>query len=549
MGQLPSNLTDLEFERIKLYRQYADNVTLRNFVDSLNNYIWEFLNSFLAEFKQNLDIHKADLFSTYSAFYLKNYYGLKEIPDPTNKKTPTIFTWDDGKEKWDSDNAKFIWDAVVIDEGREGYLTANTWAMIAKLMLDYSKPQFNLDMLRKLCETYYKSMNEDKNNPTLDFAKIMRVKQVKTDAEFNNERQLVLEVPDTELWQSFYMIVNYAPDLIGLPYGRPLVIQFFSLNSYLSGKIKIICPDENTPVESILISNGDTIADVTDYKEGVFKTTIDFDNSTPFGDNSKTYTFATTPLKASSKGTFVVEISNVRTGKKQETTAFEVIVGPAIMEIQDAFEGEPDIDYTIPFTYFGEKFSFELVEDMPNEDNPTIKYMGVSDDEDGNKQVMFKGLKSSRATLTAKSSIESLPDAIKICKITINDPAEPDEFNQKVTDIGTEVENTKTSTDDNEINTLIQKINALKESYRYFDHTALDEYITTLNESLFNNEKARFEAELEVLIKEADNAMKINNRTKMQESIAKLEQLSLKYPNQDHTELEAKKSEVVKKLS
>lgn len=548
MGQLPSKLTDLEFEKIKLYRQYADNVALCNFVVSLNNYIWEFLNSFLTEFKQDLDIHKAEVFSTYSAFYLKNYYGLKEIPDPTSKKTPTIFTWDDGKEKWDSDNPKFVWDAVVVDEGRQGYLTVNTWAMIAKLMLDYSKPQFNLDMLRRLCELYYKSMNEDKDNPTLDFAKIMRVKQIKTDNEFNNERQLVLEIPDTELWQSFYMIVNYAPDLIGLPYGRPLVIQFFSLNSFLSGKTKIICADENTPVESILISNGDTIADVTDYKEGIFETTIDFEKSTPFGDNSKAYTFTTTPLKASNKGTFVVEISNVRTGKKQETTTFEVIVGPALMEIQDTFEGEPDINYTIPFTYFGDKVSFELVEEKPSVDNPTIKYMGVSN-EDGNKQVMFKGLKTSRATLTAKSSIESLTDAVKICQITINSQVELDEFNQKVTDIHTEVENTKTSIDDNEINTLIQKINALKESYRYFDHTALDEYITTLNESLFNNEKARFEAELAVLIKEADDAMLINNRTKMQESIAKLDQLSLKYPNQDHTELETKKAQVVKKLS
>ena len=201
------------------YNQYYNAAGIEPFFELVNVEIKETLRRFFRELAQNINLKTStNIARSYSSFYLRNYFGMKEVPDPTSQKFRAKYSFDDPNAKYDSegdDGQTIRFDELLSeDEKSSSFLTADERAAIAAIMLDYSYEVKNLDYVNAILNAFFKI----NTNIELDFTML---KYELTD------KFVKITLPRKDLpshyakaWERFILINNYNPELIGLPYGR-----------------------------------------------------------------------------------------------------------------------------------------------------------------------------------------------------------------------------------------------------------------------------------------------------------------------------------------
>lgn len=212
-------ISGYEYGAARPYNQYLGAAGLETFFEVVNAEIKETLQKFFRNFAQNINLKTtANISRTYSSFYLKNYFGMSEVPDPTSQKFRAKYSFDDPSSKYDSSNddgAQIKYDELLSDDEKSSsFLTADEWAAIAVVMLDYSFEVKNLDFVNAILNTFFKI----NTNNDLDFTSLkyeITEKFVKITLPRKN-----LPTYYSKAWERFILINNYNPELIGLPYGK-----------------------------------------------------------------------------------------------------------------------------------------------------------------------------------------------------------------------------------------------------------------------------------------------------------------------------------------
>lgn len=211
-------ISDYQYGVTRPYNQYYNDKGLETFFELVNEEIKETLQAFFREFAQNINLKmNTNVSRSYSTFYLRNYFGMSEVPDPTSQKFRAKYNFDDPNVKYDSlgvaDGLPIRYDELLSeDEKSSSFLTSDEWAAIAVVMLDYSFEVKNLDFVNAILAAFYKvNTNEELDFTTFKYEiteKFVRITLPRNDTASANA------------WGRFVLINDYNPELIGLPYGK-----------------------------------------------------------------------------------------------------------------------------------------------------------------------------------------------------------------------------------------------------------------------------------------------------------------------------------------
>lgn len=248
-------ITSYNFKQITPYFQYKEVPGIQEVCDAINAELEEQLRLFFYQFKWNVDLRSApEVVRSYSSFYLKYYYGLSEIPDPSNQKFLAKYTYDEANVNYDSkglDNLDIIYDDLTSsDDKLASYLSPDEFASIAVAILDYSHEVQSLDYVNSILNAYYKANMRE----SLDFTRCRYSIQ---------EHYILIELPtadtaEAEMWQRFVLINEFNPQLIGLPVGRCVEFRMQSqLTIYASESIVRLWEGEEKEIE--VTYSGDTL--------------------------------------------------------------------------------------------------------------------------------------------------------------------------------------------------------------------------------------------------------------------------------------------------
>lgn len=241
--------------KISLYNQYKENIALQKFVDALNSYMQDMLSEVFRVLAYNLDLKKVGKTENlYTSFYLRNYFGLSRIPDPSSKgRSQTMKIWDDSSEYFDSFLA---YDTVLgkSEDETAGFLPVDTWGKVAKFQLDYSYDVFNLDALKAVLELFYGAFEGKR----LDFKNDVSLYQ-DVISSLNDQRRFIVQVERKEIWENFRLLTLYGANLVGLPYGSSIEIVFYTPRIQLKGLKNLVVVDISTPLEFELLFNGENL--------------------------------------------------------------------------------------------------------------------------------------------------------------------------------------------------------------------------------------------------------------------------------------------------
>lgn len=209
--------------KITLYNQYKENLALQRFVDSLNSYIQDMLSEVFEVLKNSLDIRAPETIQStaYKTFYLSNYFGLKKIPDPGVHRNATYTVWDEEGVDYDETNP-IRYDELLSDDSEDStstYLPDDVWSSLCRYKLDYSYEVLNLDSVRRLLELFYEGFS---GGDKLDFKASIKFTPI-IDLQ---RRRLIVKIKREPIWEAFRLLVLYNPELIGLPYGSSLEVDF-----------------------------------------------------------------------------------------------------------------------------------------------------------------------------------------------------------------------------------------------------------------------------------------------------------------------------------
>lgn len=201
------------------YNQYREAEGIETFFELVNAEIKETLQKFFRNFAQNINLKAtASIARSYSSFYLRNYFGMSEVPDPTSQKFRAKYSFDDLSSKYDisgEDDLPIKYDELLSDDEKSSsFLTADEWAAIAVVMLDYSFEVKNLDFVNAILNTFFKVNTGNELDFTLLKYEITE-KFVKITLPRKNQPTYYAKA-----WERFILINNYNPELIGLPYGK-----------------------------------------------------------------------------------------------------------------------------------------------------------------------------------------------------------------------------------------------------------------------------------------------------------------------------------------
>lgn len=212
-------ISGYQFGVARPYNQYYNAAGLETFFELVNKEIKDTLQTFFRDFAQNINLKTStNVARSYSTFYLRNYFGMSEVPDPTSQKFRAKYSFDDPNSLYDSvggDGLPIRFDELLSDDEKSSsFLTADEWAAIAVVMLDYSFEVKNLDFVNAILNTFFKVIT----NEELDFTSLkyeITEKFVKITLPRKN-----LPAYYAKAWERFILINNYNPELLGLPYGR-----------------------------------------------------------------------------------------------------------------------------------------------------------------------------------------------------------------------------------------------------------------------------------------------------------------------------------------
>lgn len=209
--------------KVFLYNQYKENVALQKFVDALNSYIQDMLSEVFEVLKSSLDIRAPETIrsTAYKSFYLSNYFGLKKIPDPGVHRNLASVVWDEVDVEYDEANP-IRYDELLSDDSEgpiSSYLPDAVWASLCKYKLDYNYELTNLDSVRRLLELFYEGFS---GGDKLDFKSSIKLTPI-VDLQ---RRRLIVKIKREPIWEAFRLLVLYSPELIGLPYGSSLEVDF-----------------------------------------------------------------------------------------------------------------------------------------------------------------------------------------------------------------------------------------------------------------------------------------------------------------------------------
>lgn len=212
-------ISGYQYGVVRPYNQYYGAPGIEQFFELVNEEIKETLQKFFRGLAQNINLKtSANAARSYSSFYLRNYFGMSEVPDPTSQKFRAKYSFDDPNSLYDSEGSDGLpirFDELLSeDEKASSFLTADEWAAIAVVMLDYSFKVKNLDYVNAILAAFFKSASGEE----IDFTKL---KYEITD------KFVKITLPRKGLptiyasaWERFILINNYNPELVGLPYGR-----------------------------------------------------------------------------------------------------------------------------------------------------------------------------------------------------------------------------------------------------------------------------------------------------------------------------------------
>lgn len=206
-------LSDYEFSEIKAYNQYNDVKQFTRFVEVLNDFLKQYVADFLADFQRNINL-KDKYNKDYATFYLLNYFGISSIPAPSADMFLTKNLYDDAGNAYDEG---LIYDDILsTDKNNKLYsLPVEVFVAIASFMLNYKYPVFNLDCLCELLKVFYEAYT----GREFVFAKQIIVKDA------DDSLKTEIHLPNVPVWQVFYSITRFSPDLVGLPYGKDIEFQ------------------------------------------------------------------------------------------------------------------------------------------------------------------------------------------------------------------------------------------------------------------------------------------------------------------------------------
>lgn len=209
MKLLPQ-ISNYDYNEIRPYNQYIECAQLTEYAQCVNDCIQDFLKRFADQFGRYLNIYNKQS-SDYTSFYLKNYYGLSSIPNPSSVRALAKNLYDDNKE-FDADGEVLYDDLLSDDDLNNLNLSPEYFIAVSRFRLNYSYPVFNLEAISFLLKEWYKaSERKELDLRTLNF-------------EFT-ENGLKITCPDFTCWDQLRLIVRYSPDLLGLPYGNTIEIN------------------------------------------------------------------------------------------------------------------------------------------------------------------------------------------------------------------------------------------------------------------------------------------------------------------------------------
>lgn len=209
MKLLPQ-ISNYDYNEVHPYNQYTQCAQLTEYAQCVNDYIYDLLKRFIDQFGRYLNIYNKTS-SDYTSFYLKNYYGLSSIPNPSTSRALAKNLYDDNRE-FDADEDVLYDDLLSDDDLNALNLNPEFFIAVSRFRLNYAYPVFNLEAISFLLKEWYKA-SERKNLDlrTLKF-------------EFT-ENGLKITCPDFLCWDQLRLIVRYSPDLLGLPYGNSIEIN------------------------------------------------------------------------------------------------------------------------------------------------------------------------------------------------------------------------------------------------------------------------------------------------------------------------------------
>lgn len=316
--------------KVYLYNQYKENVALQKFVDSLNSYIQDMLKEVFERLASNLNLAKIGTAENlYASFYLRNYFGLSRIPDPSSKgRSQTMEIWDDSTRFYDGE---LRYDTVLgkSEDETAGFLPVDTWGMIAKFMLDYNYDVFNLDALKATLDLFYKAFE----GGNLDFKNDVSLYQ-DTITSLNDQRRFIVQVERKKVWENFRLLTLYGANLVGLPYGSSIEVIFYTPRIQLKELKKLVIVDTSTPLEFELLFNGEDLKWLSLEDESLATLgSINFEAKGE-GLNLDVYKSSITALQPSKK--FYIKASG-KSSKNEDIVelTISVWVGPLKLEFDD----------------------------------------------------------------------------------------------------------------------------------------------------------------------------------------------------------------------
>lgn len=192
------------------YTQYNTCKQLIDWADAINKYIQQYLTDFFAELKSQLDIRNSDTDNKYTFFYLQHYYGISKIPNPSSSRAQTKNNYDQGNLMYD--DSAILFDDVIEDESVMALLmNPRLFSAIARFILNYGYRVFSIPAISSLLKEVYFAFE----------ATDLDLRTIKFTASTDN---LLVELPDREVWRQLKQISKYNPELLGLPFGE--YVQF-----------------------------------------------------------------------------------------------------------------------------------------------------------------------------------------------------------------------------------------------------------------------------------------------------------------------------------
>lgn len=203
---LTPQFSDFEYPKAFPYAQYAGQSQITSFFNACNDFKRRMIESFVEELRKTINLKVT---SKGSAYYMEHYFGLSPIPAPSSSSVQANVQYDRGDVKYDMPERFKYDDLLSADEQQSAYLPSSAWAKIAIAIIDYSAPCYNLPLVFKILESYASAMDTS-----------LGWEDAKIEVSPAPHNITTITLPNTEIWRAFANIATYAPNIIGLPFGK-----------------------------------------------------------------------------------------------------------------------------------------------------------------------------------------------------------------------------------------------------------------------------------------------------------------------------------------